>query len=445
MATDIDRMIQTINLNRPVVDERDRRYRGKVPLAFHADELTGDLKRFSVNIYRLAVNAVAERMRVTSIDADAYGRDYSARAWELWRAQNLDQTLQAVLAESMALGAAYWTVWTDSNGRPAITAESAAHMAVKRDPITGEVIAAVKRWYAADELGVITGEYAVHYTADQITLYQRGSANTWETVSVQDNALGVVPVVPMVNFDRLGDAQGYSVIDDMAPLVDALAKLISDMIVTSESVARPKRWAAGVTLPDAEDDGFSADDDPDAAPIVSDVANPFEDGSKVWAVEQDTAKFGQLPGADLKGYETAVSVIMEQISALTGLPPHMLGESKANPSSADAIRAAETSLTARAEGRIRVLGLAVENAIRLLIAVDQGIDPADVRVTLNWADASTRSYAQEVDGITKLAALGIITTDEARERLGMEPLGGDRGAAPPAAATGTAPGVTSAA
>lgn len=419
---DIDRLIQTININRPVIEERDKRYRGKVPLAFHADELTGDLKRFSINIYRLAVNAVAERMRVTSIDADAYGDDLSARAWELWRAQNLDQTIQAVLADAMALGAAYWTVWADSDGRPAITAESAAHMAVKRDPITGEVIDAVKRWYSTDELGVIQDEFAVHYAADKITLHKRGSANTWETVSTQDNDLGVVPVVPMVNFDRLGDEQGYSVIDDMAPLVDALAKLISDMIVTSESVARPKRWAAGITLPDADTTGFVADDDQDTAPPAPrDVANPFEDGSRVWAVEEPEAKFGQLPGADLKGYETAVSVIMEQISALTGLPPHMLGESKANPSSADAIRAAETSLTARAEGRIRVLGLAVENAMRLLIAVDAGIDPTDVNVTLNWADASTRSYAQEVDGITKLASLGIITIDEARERLGLEP------------------------
>lgn len=422
---DLDYLVQRIDLHRRVVDERDRRYRGKVPLAYHVDELRGEFKTFGVNVYRLAVNAVAERMRVTSIDAEAYGRDVSSRAWELWKAQNLDQTLTAVLADAMALGAAYWTVWVDGDGNPAITAETAAHMAVARDPITGEVTAAVKRWFNVDELGVVQDEYAVHYTADRITLYKRGSANTWEAVKTEDNPLEVVPVVPMVNFDRLGDEQGYSVIDDMAPLVDALGKLISDMLITSESVAKPKRWAAGIVLPDADVDGFTADDD-DAngtypAPAERDVANPFEDGSRVWTTEDPAAKFGQLPGADLKGYETAVAVIMEQISALTGLPPHMLGESKANPSSADAIRAAETSLTARAEGRIRVLGLAVENAVRLLVAVDAGIDPADVVVNLNWADASTRSYAQEVDGITKLVSLGIMTIDEGREKLGLSP------------------------
>lgn len=39
-----------------------------------------------------------------------------------------------------------------------------------------------------------------------------------------------------------------SEIEDLKPLVDALNKSLADMMVTSEYVGRPRRWATGVEL-----------------------------------------------------------------------------------------------------------------------------------------------------------------------------------------------------
>lgn len=122
------------------------------------------------------------------------------------------------------------------------------------------------------------------------------------------------------------------------------------------------------------------------------------------------------------GYKTSVELVLQQIMAVTALPAHMVGITTSNPSSAEAIRAAEASLTARAAGRIRVLGIAIQQAIRILVAIDTGRDIDDIAVDLVWADPATKSPAQEADALTKLHSLGIVTTEEARTKMGLDAL-----------------------
>ena len=50
------------------------------------------------------------------------------------------------------------------------------------------------------------------------------------------------------------------------PLVDALNKCLADMMVTSEYVGRPRRWATGIEL--AEE------------PVLDDDGNPVIDGRR---------------------------------------------------------------------------------------------------------------------------------------------------------------------
>lgn len=423
----VDGLIQQLDAGLPAIVTRDERYRGKQRLRFTADEVSGDLKWFGVNLCRLAVDAVAERMRVKRVRATVRGRDVSARAQELWLHSNLDQLLSSVLVDALALGAAYLIVWVDASGVPTITPESAKNMAVSRDPINGAVLEAVKRWQVTGPGGAVLEEHVTYYTAAEITHYRRTpSSDGWETIARHDNPLGRPPVVPVVNIDRIGDTRGRSVIDDMGHLVDALSKILADMLVASEDVARPRRWATGVDLEESttpgDDDGFIADavDAPgDDAPAA---VSPFESGNRMFTVESPEARFGQLPGADLAGYKTAVDLLTQQIMSVSALPAHMVGITSANPASADGMRAAEASITARAESRINVLGIPLEVAVKLAVAIDYGVSPADVDARLVWGSPATKSTAQEADAVTKLHSLGIITTEEAREIIGIEGL-----------------------
>lgn len=421
MTEHVERLLQKLQLEQPVIAERDRRYRGDQPLRFATADIEGDFNYFSVNIYRAAVNAVAERMRVKKIRAVlGDGEDVSENVAAWWDHLGMDMKLQATIADVLAVGSAYLIVWM-KDGKPTITVETAEQVTTMHHAITGEVEEAVKRWYEKDAQGVVVHEHVVHYGRWDVVRYVRGANGKLVERQRVHNPLGVVPVVPLINVERIGDRNGHSVIDDLSNLVDALSKILADMLVASEVVARPKRYATGVSLEESTDAGFSADDDFEEFEPTA-VEAPFAGGADMFVTEQADAKFGQLPGADLAGYKTAVELITQQIMTVSALPAHMIGVTTSNPASSDAIRAAEASLTARAESRALVLGLALEEALKLLVALTEGADVDQVGAWIEWRDFATRSQAQEADAVTKLHSLGILTTNEAREMIGLSPL-----------------------
>lgn len=418
----------------PTLRRRDMYYRGEQPLRFMADKMDPKSMGFRSNLAKKAVGAVAKRIRLEDIEATVTTsggttRDVSEEARDLIKDSDFPMVLQALVTDMLALGSAYLIVWADDEGTPVVTGESAEQVAVERDPITRGVVEAVKRWEVRDGNGVLVEQHVIKYGKKKIVHLKRNdTGGKLQWVSSVDNPLGVVPVVPLVNIERIHDDVGTSVVDDLAPLLDALNKLIVDMLTTSDAVARPKRFATGVVLEDDDEGGFIADaegftaDGPGAeAPADEpEVKAPFTDADDLWISEQAEAKFGQLAGADLGGYKTAVDLILQQIMAVSSLPGHMLGITTANPSTAEALRASEVDLSDEAAGRIRVINRPVEWASRILIAVATGVEPQQVKVNLKWGDTATRSIAQEADAAVKLHAEGITSTDEAREATGAE-------------------------
>ena len=53
-----------------------------------------------------------------------------------------------------------------------------------------------------------------------------------------------------------------------------------------------------------------------------------------------------------------------------------------------------------------------------MIAVRDGRDPQQVEARVQWADAATRSVAQEADAVTKLFAAGLLPSSYALKKLG---------------------------
>ncbi|VBA62105.1 phage portal protein [Mycobacterium attenuatum] len=413
----IQQMMQRLSEPAARYADLDRYYTGTQPLAFLSPEAKVALgNRFGLmasNIPRLAVTALAERLRITGFTGDA-------ELWADWVRNDLDQTSGVAHREALLLGDSYVIVWADQFGRPKVTVESAKQVAVQLDPGTRTVVAAVKRW--EDKIRNTTE--AVLYLPDQIVRLranQTGSTTVgYRTLEEIANPLGVVPVVNLRNTDRIVGDWGSSEIDDLKPLVDALNKSLADMMVTSEYVGRPRRWATGIELteePVLDDDGNPVLDDDDQ-PVMTEV-NPIPEGHRAMISENNEAKFGQLQAADLAGYEASVRVILGQIMAVSTLPAHYVGVFTDNPASADALRAAEASLTARAEARQQTFGRAWEQVARLMIAVRDGRDPNTIdNIRVHWADAATRSVAQEADATVKLVQAGILPVTYALGKLG---------------------------
>lgn len=404
----LTKLLTTLNAGSARRSELEAYYHGTQPLAFLSPEartaIGSRFGRMACNIPRLAVTALAERLRVTGFTVDGLP---DPGLWADWTANDLDQLAGIAHREALTLGESFAIAWADSMGNPRVTIESATQVAVLRDPASRDVVAAVKRWETP------TTTEATLFEPDRITRLSSdamGAITGFKTVDTIVNPFGVVPVVPLRNSDRLlGPAA--SELDDLVPLVDGLNKTLADMLVSSEFVGRPRRWATGIEL--IEEDTVDEDGQPTTRAV-----NPFPETNRMMIGENPDARFGQLDAADLNGYEAAVKVLTSQIMAVSALPAHYVGALTNQPASADALRAAEASLTARAEARQQVFGPAWEQVARLMIATRTGADPLALDVQVQWADASTRSIAQEADAVVKLHSAGLLPASYALKRLG---------------------------
>lgn len=406
MTTDLlTSMLQKLDEPQPRFTTLESYYHATQPLAYLSPDartaIGNRFGRMATNLPRLAVTALAERLRIIGLQG-------SPDLWPDWIANDLDQLAPVAHREALTLGTCPVIVWANKAGAPQVTVESPTQVAVLRDPATREVVAAVKRW--EDDKGTS----AVLFTEQTVTRYHSDAPGAttlgFKVVEVLPNPYGIVPVVELRNSDRLL-GPGASELDDLVPLVDALNKSLADLMVTSEFYARPRRWATGVEPAETID----------VATGESVVSNPFPDSDRMMLSENPETKFGQLAGADLNAYEASVRVLLGQIMAVSALPAHYVGVFTDNPASADALRAAEASLTARAESRQAMFGRGWEQVARLMVATRTGADPRSIATSVQWADAATRSVAQEADAIVKLFQAGILPQRAALKKLGYTP------------------------
>ena len=186
--------------------EFDRYYEGKQPLAFLAPEaklaLGNRFGRMASNIPRLAVTALAERLRITGFS--------DPTIWADWIRNDMDQLSGVAHREALLLGDSFVWVWSDQFGRPRVTVESAKQVAVLTDPGSRTIYAAIKRWEDPNrkttEAVMLLPDVIVRLRAN----HQGAVANGFERVEEIANPLGVVPVVNLRNTDRITGDCGTS-------------------------------------------------------------------------------------------------------------------------------------------------------------------------------------------------------------------------------------------
>ncbi|OBB57956.1 hypothetical protein A5757_19260 [Mycobacterium sp. 852013-51886_SCH5428379] len=403
-------LLHSLNAPQGTFTELERYATGTQPLAFispQSRKALGDrLTRIASNIPALSVDSIVERLRIVGFS--------DARAWEAFTAADLDQKAADAMRAALLYGTGYVLVW-GKDGKPVASVESPRQCAVIRDPADRSVLAGVKRY--SDDRAKTTHAWVYlpdrveHWVADT----QGAAVAGFRIAETLDNPLGVVPLVPVDN--------GASEIRDVMPLVDALNKLLADMMVASEAAGKPRRWISGLEL--VERARLDRDGNPildgNGEPII-DTVSPIDDVNVVQTLisENPDTKFGQLSASDLSGFREGVQVIISQLSAVSSLPAHYLSPlTAAQVPSADGLRAAEASLTARCEQKQLAFGRAFEQVGRLLIAVETGLDPAAIPLRVKWASAATRSEAQEADAAVKLFQSGLLSRRATLARIGM--------------------------
>ena len=391
-------------------------YAGTQPLSYlaagDAEALKGRLFRLPVNLTRLAVDVLADRIRIEGFNTGR-GTPKDLDLWRLWKRASMVEGSDQVTRAALIYGRCPVSVWSAPGAGVSIRPESPAQTVITYDPATGERTYALKRWLA-DGYG-----QAVLYAPDTVRRLRTASSvaaggvlpsQGWTVVQTLTNALGVVPVVELVNRPAVGNVAGVSEMADVEPLVDAICKLASDMLVSAEFGARPRRYTLGVEI--AED-------------AAGNPVNPFVEGAqRVWQLEgnRTDAMVGQLDPMSLTPYTEAISALVHQVAAISQLPPSMVGIAMNQPASAEALRAGEAGLAARARARQRAFSGPWAEVIRLAVEAGDGkAHPELLDVEIVWSDPETPTVAQAADAASKLVGAGILSVDGALDQLGYTP------------------------
>lgn len=395
-------------------------YEGRHPLQFATSkfrETFGSLfSEFADNWCPVVVDSSAERLQVTGFRFGSNGDAEAAyqgdtEAWDIWQQNYLDADSGLAHTEAIKTGHAFLIV--DAGDPPRITVEHPTEVAVAYEPGNRRKrVAAIKRWPDHDGLlhaTVYLPEGTYRFVSRETV--QSGADLAWQPDDpehVRNPFGGIIPVIPMRNNPgmlRGGVSDLHVVID----IQNGINKLVTDMLVASEYAAFRQRWATGIEIPVDPDTGK-----PNASRFLSSV-------SRMWAVEDENAKFGEFNTTDLGNYVKAVETLIQHLAAQTRTPPHYLTAGLGQWPSGDSLKASEAGLVAKVRRKQVDFGEAWEEAMRLAFYATGDMDKAQaIDAEVIWSDPEFRVEGQRVDALVKMATLGM--PDEALwQRYGASP------------------------
>jgi hypothetical protein len=406
MASPLPSLLAALHRRREALLTADRYYSGDHPMPFLTKQAAMRYRRLveqsRTNWPALIVDAVADRLAVEGFRLD---NAVDGTAWELWQASGLDAESGLVHTDSLVYGCTYVMVWPDESNAsgvrmtPETPYEVAHHWAAGRAP--RQVDAALKAY-----LDTAEGEWRAYLlTPDEVQVYAAKPTRNdkampvdpdkWRPVgSPEPNpfaALGVAGVVPFCNRLRTM-GHGRSELDGLIPQIDRLNTTVAQRVLAGEYAAFRQRWVTGLEVPE-DDEG-----------------NPVEPFNvavdRLWVSEDPQTRFGSFDVTDLRPYIDAVAQDVQHLASVSRTPPHYLLGDMVNLS-AEALKAAEAGLVSKVRQRMRALGEAWEQAMRLGLALKGITDPALDRLEVVWADPENISEATRMDALTKMQALQV--------------------------------------
>lgn len=379
-------------------------YLGQQILQFLAPEtrerVGNRLKALHIDWPRLVIRAVSERTRVE--DFRLADQETFPDASSIWQRNNMDEQSVMGIDDAFLYGRSFVSVWK-RKGLATMACESPKQVWAEHDPADGSVRWVLKRWFDHDQgyLNLLDGtsihKFRTSGKRDEGMDITNLPPDSW--VPIADpipNGTGQVPYFPLVNRRRILNPYGESELCEVVSLVDAINKLATDMMVSAEAHAEPRRWATGVEV--AEDaDG--------------EVVERFSGlKGRTWIAEDADARIGSLPEADLSNFISGIEMLTQQLCALAGIPPHYVDAAKGSLASADSIRASEASLVAKARRAQVSFGGGFEDAMRFALLLEKGsLDQNALGMEVRWADPENRTLAQIVDSAIKRKAVGVPT------------------------------------
>uniref|UniRef100_UPI003AF6127F phage portal protein n=1 Tax=Micrococcus sp. F3Y TaxID=3402627 RepID=UPI003AF6127F len=243
------------------------------------------------------------------------------------------------------------------------------------------------------------------------TFVQRGKDWTEDKESRDEHDGPSTRVVAFPNKQRLLRMDGMPEFAGVLPTLDAINKMATDMMISGEFHAMPRRFAFGLSKEDFQDENGKQ----------LSVWQQLAGG--VWASEANASevKVGQFEEADLKVFHDSIKLLLAVTFMQVALPSHISAFQGDNPTSEPAIKAAEIQKTKRAERKQTFIGGGLVEVMRDCWSV-MGRPADELRgLEVNWRNPATPTRAQEADAAVKLVQAGVIPPQQARVDLNYSP------------------------
>ena len=399
--------LQRSHQARQMTDLLNERFReGEARIEHLGMAIPPNMRRFMVyvNWCDTYVTSHTDRQQVRSIILPGEeSTDPQLRA--IYDASNLDAKVPMFSDDAHTFGRAFWSVGAneDNASLPLVRAESPLEMCARVD-LRRERMTAAARFYGDDETASGPTNVTLYLPDQTVWVEKRGGR--WREVDRDVHNLGAVPVIMHLHRDRTGRWAGRPGISIIIPLVESVTRTMTNMQFGQEAAGIPRMYMTGVSQGD----------------FVDASGKPIPQFEAYWnaihTLQKEGAKVGQLTAADLKNFETAVTVNGKLAASLSKLPPDYFGITTTNPSGEGAIRAAEARLIRAVERLNDYQGTALGWAMALALRFATGEWPEGNRVKGDWFDPATPTVAQRMDAVSKAVAGGFLSREGAWDELG---------------------------
>lgn len=383
----------------------DRYHDGEQRLAQIGIAVPPELRIFTaaVNVPRMAVSEVVSRQNLKGFQRRGSKAGIDEDLQDSWEYNQLTSSSMLVHQDARKYGRGFVSVQTnpDDETEPLIVNEPAEGIGIDISP-RGERRAALRLYKDG------TDRLATFYQKDSTRWLIKGK-NGWEDLDEPDNhKLGRIALVPFLNRPSTGRFQGVSEMADVIAKTDAIARLITNMGVAGETLAWPKRWAAGMEQGDFRDKK--------GRPVPLFEAYM----TAIMTAKNKDAKFGSFATAELENFHNAVNALLAWCAAELGLPLRFMGQEATNPASEGAIKADESRLVKNVEWKNRFDGGAWSDVMSLRDQIRTGEPTTRREIRALWFDPSTPTESQRADAITKLKDAGLLSREGAWDELGWD-------------------------
>ena len=385
-----------------------RYYRGQQRFEQIGLTIPPSLRKFVViaNWCRTVVDTIADRQQVRSLVLPGE-ETADPRLRAIWDANNMQAHLRMFNLDRMIYGRAFLSVGANERDAslPLIRVESPREMVAEIDP-RREVVTAAARFYGYQDDDQRPHNITLYLPNATVWAELDKQTGRWSEVDRDDHNLGAVPIVLHLNRRMSGSWSGESQMADIIPIVDAAARSLTDMQFAQASHGAPRMYMTGVAAGDFVD----AEGKP--IPKVEAYFNA------VTTIKDASAKVGQLEAADLKNFETALTVYGKQASTVTGFPSRYFGLTTSNPPAEGAIRADEAQLTRSVEAQNDEVGMTLGWGAALAWRFSTGEWIEGNRVRTDFYDPATPTVAQRADAVVKLRQTGVLSREGTWDELG---------------------------